>query len=312
LGGVFKVDPVTGAPAPADPEKTSSYNLTDYYPYYQGYGQNSVTMYTHTAYSNYNGLQVEWVKQTGNLSFNLNYTYSKALGIVPNSVDAFTVHGNYGILAIDRPHVVTTSYAYSLGKLYKGDEKILGGATNGWTISGVTTWQAGGNLQANSSQNLGLSISDTATGTNVTTLSYYGTNVGNIQPVTTCNPKSGLSGHQLLNVTCFAPPALGVVGPREYGYLGGPSYFNSDLTVFKAFHVKDRQTVEIRAAAFNFLNHPLWQYTSSAIITPTFTTANKVSFASALSNTLPAGTMQGTPDQKEGRRLGELSIKYNF
>ena len=81
---------------------------------------------------------------------------------------------------------------------------------------------------------------------------------------------------------------------------------------FKAFHIKERQTVEFRAAAFNFLNHPLWQFTQGAIITPTFTTADKVNFASNLVNTLPKGTTQGTPDQKEGRRLGELSVKYNF
>jgi len=312
LGGLFKTDPVTGAAAPTDPDSTNSYALTDYFPYQAGYGQSSITMNSHNGYANYNALQVEWVKQSGNLSFNLNYTYSKALGIVNTSVDAFTVHGNYGVLSIDRPHVVTTSYAYSLVRPYKGDMKILGGAVNGWNISGVTTWQSGANLQANDAQNLGMNISDTATGTNVTTLSYYGTEVGDIQPVTTCNPKSNLSGHQLVNLNCFAPPKLGEVGPRQYGYLNGPSYFNSDLTIYKDFHIREHQTFEVRAAAFNFLNHPLWQYTSTAIITPTFLTANKVNFASNLSNTLPTGTVQGTPDQKSGRRLGELSVKYNF
>lgn len=312
LGGLFKADPVTGAAAPADPEQTNTYAYTDYFPYYQGYGQNSITMNTHNGYANYNAFQIAWVKQAGNLSFNLNYTYSKTLGIVNTSVDAFTVHGNYGILSTDRPHVVTTSYAYTWAHPYHGDSKIVSGALNNWNISGVTTWQSGANLQANSSQNLGLTISDTATGTNVTTLSYYGTNVGDVQPVTTCGPRSGLSGHQLLNVSCFAPPSLGVVGPRQYGYLSGPSYFNSDLTIYKTFHITEKHSVEFRAAAFNFLNHPLWQFTNSAIITPTFTTTDKVHFASNLATTVPQGDTPGTPDQKEGRRLGELSVKYSF
>jgi hypothetical protein len=79
------------------------------------------------------------LKQAGRLSFNLNYTWSKALGIINSTVDAFTVHGNYGVLNIDRPQVINTSYAYDIGNVYHGDHKVIGGAANGWTVSGVTT-----------------------------------------------------------------------------------------------------------------------------------------------------------------------------
>jgi hypothetical protein len=316
-GGLFKVDPVSGAAAPSDPENTgsSSWSYTDYFPYYQGYGQNAINMETHVGYANYNAFQVSWVKQTGKLSFNLNYTWSKSLGITATSVDPFTVHGNYGILNIDRPHVINTSYAYSLGRVLNMN-RIVDGAVNGWTISGTTTWQAGGNLQAEDSQNLGLTIKDTATGNNLSTKSYYGTNVGVIQPITTCNPKSGMTrDHQELNPLCFAPPAIGQRGQRQFGYLGGPAYFNSDMTIFKEFHVKDKQTVEFRAAMFNWLNHPLRAYTTTATITPTFSTADKVNFTSTM-NAANLGAYDwkylGTPDQKVGRRLGELSVKYNF
>lgn len=316
LGGVFGVDPVTGAAAPTDPEVTSSYNLTHYYPYYQGYGQNAINTETHVGYSNYNGLQLEWLKRTGRLTFNLNYTWSKSLGIAATTIDPFTIHGNYNVLNIDRPQVINTSYAYSFGQLYKGDMKVLSGAANGWTITGTTTWQAGGNLQALDSPNLGLSIKDTTDGQNLSTLSYYGTNAGgDIQPVLTCNPKGGFShDHQELNPLCFAPPALGVHGPRQYSYLGGPAYFNSDLTIFKTFHITGRQTVQFRAAMFNFLNHPLRAFTTTSTITPTFTTTDKVNFTSTFLNNLNTALLPyvGTPDQKTGQRVGELSVKYNF
>jgi hypothetical protein len=321
LGGVFKVDPVTGKAAPADPDNTGTYNETDYFPYGEGYGQNGIHVYTHNGYSNYNGFQASWIKQAGRLSYNVNYTWSKSLGIVGTTIDPFTVHGNYAVLFTDRPHVINTSYTYDLGKFVENN-KILAGATNDWTISGTTTWQAGGYLPADNynSYNLGLSIADTAVpgGENVTTLSYYGTNVGDIQPVTTCNPKSGFTAsHQELNVSCFAPPALGVHGPRQYGYIGGPAYFNSDLTVFKTFHVVHKQTVQFRAAMFNFLNHPLRAYTTTSQITPTFTTTDKVYFASTFNtaaNPLSPSLVPflGGPDQKYGYRLGELSVKYNF
>jgi len=118
----------------------------------------------------------------------------------------------------------------------------------------------------------------------------------------------------VLNPLCFAPPKLGSVGPRQYSYLGGPAYFNSDLTIFKNFHVFRKQPVQFRAAMFNFLNHPLRQFTSTATLTPTFNTLDKVTFTSTMVNNLSSyyKSYVGTPDQKEGRRLGELSVKYNF
>jgi len=316
-GGLFKVDPITGAAAPTDPENTgsSSWTYSHYFPYYQGYGQNSINMETHVGYANYNAFQASWIKQTGKLSFNLNYTWSKSLGITATSVDPFSVHGNYGILNIDRPHVINTSYAYSLGKAVKIN-KIVDGAVNDWTISGTTTWQAGGNLQAEDSQNLGMTIKDTTTGENLSTKSYYGTNVGVIQPITTCNPKSGFThDHQEVNPLCFAPPAIGQRGQRQFGYLGGPALFNSDLTIYKDFRLFGKQTVQFRAAMFNFLNHPGRAYTTSATITPTFSTPDKINFTSTMTQG-NLGTYDwqylGTPDQKVGRRLGELSVKYNF
>ncbi len=99
LGGLFKPDPVTGAPAPTNPEN----NPADYYPYYKGYGSNAISVNTHVGYSNYNGVQLSWLKQTGHLSFNVNYTYSKSLGIINSTIDAFNVAPNYGVLNIDRP-----------------------------------------------------------------------------------------------------------------------------------------------------------------------------------------------------------------
>ncbi|MGD0830854.1 MAG: carboxypeptidase-like regulatory domain-containing protein [Terracidiphilus sp.] len=319
-GGVFNVDPVTGAAAPTDPENTGSYSLTDYYPYYKGYGQNSITMPTHNGNSNYNAFQVSWVKQTGRLSFNLNYTWSKSLGILGTTVDPFIVHGNYGVLSIDRPQVINTSYTYDLKKVYKTDMRAVDSIVNDWTISGTTTWQSGGNMQSNNNnqQNLGMTVFDTTDGKNLSGLSYYGTNAGySIQPLTTCNVKGGFTAsHQEVNPTCFAPPALGQVGPVQYPYLGLPAYFNSDLTLYKTFHVVGKQTLQVRGAMFNFLNHPLRAYTTTKQLAPTFTTSDKVNFVSTYNsgaNLLStSGLLPGTPDSKVGYRLSELSVKYNF
>lgn len=345
LGGLFKPDPVTGAAAPGDPENTGSYKLQDYEPYSgcvagggcYGYGTNSVTVQQHAGFSNYHGLQVAWLKQAGHASFNFNYTWSKSLGIVSSTFDAFNVRGNYGILGIDRPQVFNSSYAYSLGKVYHGGHWLVGGAANGWTISGITTFQTGGNLQANSSQNLGLQIEEpSGSGNNtsgstetLSTKTWFGTDQGSILPITTCNAKSGLSSHQLLNFSCFSAPQVGVQGNRvQHPYLSGPIYTDTDLSVFKTFNITERQNVEFRASAFDFMNHALWGSTGGNLLTLKYDTpdgGHSYTSSSALLGVPESGSCStsgsaawGCMNQKypySGAAYGrivQLSLKYNF
>jgi hypothetical protein len=304
LGGLFKADPVTGAPAPANPENVPS--IVDYYPFYKGYGTNAITVATHAGYSNYNGLQFSLIKQTGRITFDANYTYSRSLGIVAATLDAFSVHGNYGVENIDRPHVVNTSYAFDLGKPIHSNA-VLGELINGWTLSGITTWQAGGNMQANVSENLGLTINNTTTGRQVTSNSYYGTPVQTVMPIATCNPNAGLLPYQHINLACISAPQIGQVGPRQLPYLSLASYFDSDLGIYKTFHIHGAQNVELRGQALNFLNHPLPGYSGSGLVQPVFNTTDNKAFTPAVS---PVG--RGITDTKFTQRTVLLAVKYLF
>jgi hypothetical protein len=304
LGGLFRPDPVTGAPAPADPENVS--NIVDYYPYYKGYGSNSVSVSSHVGYANYNGAQVSLVKQAGHITFNANYTYLKSLGIVANTLDAFVVRNNYGVLNIDRPHVVNTSYAFDLGRPLHSNF-LVDGIVNGWTLAGTTTWQAGGNMQANLSQNLGLTIKNTTLNHNIGSSTYYGTPVQTVLPVYTCNPNSNLAPYQHINLSCVTAPQIGQVGPRQAPYVSLPAYWNSDLGIYKGFRIAEHPAVEVRGQAFNFLNHPLPGYSSSSLVQPSLVTADNKTFASAVSN-----TGRGITDAKYTQRTMLLSIKYTF
>ncbi|WP_420236369.1 carboxypeptidase-like regulatory domain-containing protein [Telmatobacter bradus] len=332
LGGLFTADPVTGASAPSDPDNTATYNIADYHPYSgclssgscYGYGSNSVSVYQHAGYSNYNGLQAAWYKQSGHLTFNFNYTWSKSLGIVDTTLDAYTIHNNYGILAIDRPHVFNASYSYSFDNVYHGSSKIINQAANGWTISGITTIQSGANLQANSSQNLGLTLEkQDSSGNNIETLTsktYFGTDANSILPVTTCNPKSGLASHQLVKLGCFSAPTIGNQGERVlHPYLAGPYYTDTDLTVYKAFKIHNAQNVEFRASAFDFMNHSLWGLSGTNLVTLKYATKDGGnSFYTSDSVLGVAQSKWGVMDQKTPysgagyARIIELSAKFNF
>ena len=310
LGGLFNPDPVTGAPAPADPETAP----VDYYPYYKGYGSNFIQVNTHAGYANYNGAQFSLLKQAGRITFNVSYTYSKALGIVGSTVDAFNIANNYGVLNIDRPHVINTSYAFDLGSPVHGN-RLVAGTVNGWTISGTTTWQAGGNLQANSSQNLGLTIQKNTVVDGIVTNSgtigsatYYGTTANSVLPIYTCNPGANLKTYQHINLDCVTAPQIGQVGIRQAPYLSTAAYFNSDLGIYKSFHITEHQALQIRASAFNFLNHPLPGFSSSDLTTPKLQTSDGgKTFTSQVSN-----ANRGITDTKYTQRTMLLALKYSF
>ena len=345
LGGLFKPDPVTGAPAPKDPENNSTFNVEDYEPYSgctasggcYGYGTNGITVGSHSGYGNYNGLQIAWLKQRGRASWDFNYTWSKALGILETTFDAFNLRNNYGVLDIDKPQVFNASYAYSIGTVYHGGEKLLGGLANGWNASGTTTIQEGGSLQGNG--NLGLTIQEpsgdgnntSGNYENLTTRTYFGTDADSILPITTCSPRSHLQSHQLMNLSCFSAPAVGTQGDRVIRpYLKGPIYDNSDLSIYKTFNITERQNVQVRASAFDFMNHSLWGSTGGNLLSPYFSTTdgghsftpNTNVYSSdgvSLTGTCGAGSnVWGCENQKAPfsgagyARIIELSAKYNF
>jgi hypothetical protein len=324
LGAFFKPDPVTGVTS-SDPENITfssggANQVADYHPYGKYYGTNQILVNSHVGYSNYNAAQFSWVKRSDRLTFNANFTWSKILG-TGQQIDPFSVHGNYGILSIDRPYVVNTSFDYNFLKLYHGDNKLIDGAANGWTISNITSWQAGGNLQAINSPNFGLQLSYTdlpagyGPSANIGSATYFGTDASMlIMPAETCNPGSGLGSNQRVNGSCFIAPNFGSNGPRNYQYLSSASLFDSDLALYKTFHINDRNSIQFRVSAFNWLNHPL----------PEFSSGNQLTLKETIDRQNEAAGFQVSPSQsptfgvldtKAGapnQRIWELSLKYMF
>jgi len=323
LGVLFKADPKTGIVAPNPEDVTHNLDGTnttnqnkDYYPYGYAYGTNGIYLLTHAGYSNYNSLQISWVKRSAHLSYNVNYTRSKTLG-TDLQEDPFTLHGNYGPETTDRPNVFNSSVSYNDQKLYHGNNRIVSGVMNNWLISGIATYQSGGNLQALSSPNFSFSDSYTGTrpagvGTALSGATYFGTNAGiSIQPTLTCNPLSGRGPNQFLTDKCFAVPAIGTNGPRNYPYIKGVAYFDSDLALAKEFHVAQGHIITFRASAFDWLNHPLNSFSGKQL--NLYYNTDYTSKVSTLSSQTVSNF--GTTTQKAGgdtRRILELSLKYAF
>ena len=276
----------------------------------------------HNTYANYNGLQIEGIKQIGKLNFNVNYSFSKALGILGSSadfnwtagIDPFNLSNNYGPLNFDRSQVLNLSYSYQTGKL--SEQKLLGGFVNRWLISGITNVQSGPNMQTGVSASPGYylqgNIGSGAGAYPVESQSILGTPDVNLQPVLKCNPKSSLGSHQYLNPACFGLPNLGTNGQYIEPYAHGPAFFNSDLSLEKGFSVGGERRIRFRYAAFNFINHPLNSFGTGYASQTTLQLSDTSATGTPATATNNPTSGFGSAPQKLGRRLSEISLKFEF
>jgi len=228
------------------------------------YGSAAVNMFQHNNYQNYNALQATLLKRAGPVTINANFTWSKSLGTVVNW-DPFNVAPNNTYTNLNRPFVFNSSYVYREPNFFHGN-RLIGGAINGWQISGITLWQSGLNtLPTINIQYDPASLptspnpqSLTASTRGVGASTFYGTNAGYVtgRPQLTCNPKSGLKTYQLYR-PCFTAAPFGSSGGLGLPLVAGQAFLENDLSITKTFAVHEHNKVQFTASAFNWLNHPL-------------------------------------------------------
>ena len=302
----------------------STANANDYRPY-QGYGD--ISLATNNLYSNYNALQLKWAKQSSRYTLQANYTYGKALGIVSGSgqtlggtsagIDPFNLRNNYGVEPGNRKDIFNAVYSVQLPSPIH-DHRIAAGAINGWQLSGVTQWQSGANLTYNSggtnfnAQFNGAIIPGSISTANpkgipISNQSILGTNAMQLNPILTCNPTSNLGHNQFINGNCFSlPTSVGQNGPTLLPVIYGPSFFDSDLGLFKNFLIKESMKLQFRVEGNNFLNHPNASFPNSNNLTLNFT-QNSTTGAISQSN-----TSFGYANYKQGNRIVQFVVKFYF
>jgi Carboxypeptidase regulatory-like domain len=320
--GVVQPDPVTGfTPTLAQIENQSGgVSKNDWRPYQAYAGGLNIIRYD--AWANYHSLQISWNKPQGALTYGLNYTWSKTLGINGKN-DPINIQNNYGLVNTDRPHVFNATYAYEVGNRIK-DNKALGLLVNGWMISGITSMQSGQPVPQTWRSNLYLRTdSNSSAFPNLyhDNISVLGSNDYTLQPLLTCDPASG-GESGFVNGDCFAMPAVGQNGPSQFTFRG-PIYWNSDLALQKTFKVNEHHNLQFRVSAFNFLNHALDGYNSSdedsglgtlnLLMQPTVTgLSDYTGYNGSFALVQPQGYAYGYPKSRYGRRVVTLSLKYNF
>ena len=307
---------------------------------------NRVFVPEHNAYSNYNGLQVGITKQSGRAHFGVNYTFSKALGIqgIGGSAtygypaDPFNYANDYSSLSFDRRHIFNASYSYSLGKVV--ENRFVGIATNGWEVSGIYNYQSGPNLPAQISSNFGIggnlavpvgavatvgnnrSVCTTTSGTGtcsvgISSQNILGTPNVNLQSRLTGLPNQVSGPNHYINGSAFSGPALGTNGDYRLPFITGPAFVNTDLTAAKGFHVYKEANMQLRIAAFNFINHANNSFTqvNNANYTINYNQSSSSLDLNQALQSLNAGTANpqfGFAPLKQGRRILELGLRFDF
>jgi hypothetical protein len=216
-------------------------------------GYNAINVVEPWFNSNYHSLQVGVQKQFGQAGlFGLSYTWSHAL--TDNWSDrsnapqnSYNFHdGEYGSAMLDRRHVLTLNYVYTLPFARKS-RGFVGAVAKAWEISGITRFMTG------------LPATATATGVDPAGLGLLGPSAAGPRPDMTCDPNANAPQQytQWFNTACFPNVPDGEVRPGNEGrgVIRMPGSQIWDLSLYKNFHLTERFTLQMRGESFNTFNH---------------------------------------------------------
>ena len=218
-------------------------------------------------FSNYNSLQAHVEKRASHgLQFEASYTYSHSLDDASSASLGSLNNGDfrdrrfpqteYGNSDFDVRHHLVVSYAWEL-PLGKG--KAFGGNASGFLNQVIGNWQVAGIVSASTGN--WFTVTDpfvnSANNDCGGTVSY---NCSRPNVVGNPNGKPCVAG-TFFNTCAFASDLVpGTYGNEGRNITHGPGYQAWDLSVLKAFPVREQMRVEFRADFFNLWNHvnPLW------------------------------------------------------
>jgi len=230
-------------------------------------GYTDISQFRSDANANYNSLQLSAIKRKGNLTAAFSYTYSKLLGEAagindnPEPECPFTCqlasgqivtwqNFYYGPLNFDRSNAFVVTYSYDVPwfQKYKG---VVGGALNGWQVSGITRAQSGGPLTVSGSQTIG------ASGSGVTAFTRRANMVAGVPLYSGYTCPSGKMCW--FNPAAFTAAPNNGAGDAPVGNIIGPGYYAWDLSLRKSFALpKEGMSLVFQADAFNIFNRVNW------------------------------------------------------
>lgn len=205
---------------------------------------------------NYHALQTSLQQRLSNgLTFNLNYTFSKALGTINGARTAYKQE--QALSTTDQPHVLNAFFSYELpfgkGKMFNPSNKILSYLVSGWQFSGISRFASGTPLSFTASCTLPQAV----------TTCYASYNPAFTGPVRINgnwgdgNVRPGVGQTSYIDRNAFISPAAftyGTTPPTGAFGLRNPYFVNQDLGISRNFAVRENFKIGFGADMFNVMN----------------------------------------------------------
>jgi hypothetical protein len=232
---------------------------------YPGMGAISYRYFIGT--SNYNGLEVNVKRRLSRgLVWTAAYTWSHSFAL--NSFDPLVSNNdvrNWGPQSSDRRHVLQLSYAYDLPKPGRAlNSRALGIVTDGWNISGITSFQTGSPFTPSYSWTDSRPI--TGSPDEGQRINVVGDPYSNIPAA----PNGAPHGVMFFNPAAFASPnpypvdGVAAIGSAGVNIMYGPGFANWDLTLQRKVNLgSEKRQLEFKIEAFNAFNHTEFQSVTS-------------------------------------------------
>jgi hypothetical protein len=239
--------------------------------------------------SNYNAFQATVNRSLSHgLQFLVSYTWSHALDLASGfensgfggggaggfgklrSTNPFNPKLDYGNSNYDARHRLVISYLYDIPSVrhFNASKWMPSRITDGWNVSGITTFQSGFPLDIVDSSFPSLSSS-------LFTYYTYGGGAGwdvpnQVGPIQYLNPRTA-TGNRWFSTTstpagcksstppcvkgAFGAPTIGTEGNAGRDIIHGPGLNNFDFAVMKDTQITESTRIELRFEFFNIFNH---------------------------------------------------------
>ncbi|HEX4593314.1 MAG TPA: carboxypeptidase regulatory-like domain-containing protein [Bryobacteraceae bacterium] len=213
-------------------------------PIFPGKPLSNIQVFESDGNSNYNALWLTGLMRISHgLQFNTSYTWSKSLDYNSRNVqnvavqDSYNLRGDYGLSDYDARHRWVYSGIYDV-PLHGNRLK------DGWELSAIITLQTGNPITF-------VTTNRALTGTATVRPSVSGPVQVGFSPATNGNATF---------VSYVQNPSVFFSNPNGFGNLGrnviiGPGFSNVDFALIKNTYITERLRWQIRADAFDLLNH---------------------------------------------------------
>jgi len=189
--------------------------------------------------------------------FTAHYTWSQAFNY---DADYYAIDPrvNYGPADFNRKHVFVMTNLVELPwgkgkKFLNTSNRAVDALVGGWQINTITNWSSGlpftPGMADCSSRDTGPCRPDKGSVALKTGVGNYDPVAGTVVFFQTLQPLSTTDGQ------AFRAPAAGTFGNSGRNSITGPSFFNTDLSVFKNFSITERWKAQFRTEIFNVFNY---------------------------------------------------------